>query len=129
MKGLLLALGSVLLVSLAQLMLRAAMLHFPALTALVSLQKWPPASSLLLLVAGLAAYALSMLCWILALHHLPLNRLYPLLSLSYVLVWLAAILLPGFHEPFRWSGLAGVVLIVLGLLCVSLPGNAAKRGG
>jgi len=121
MKGVILALCSVLLVSLAQLVLRAAMLDFPPLAALLSPQFWQHLQPLLLLCLGLGAYALSMLCWMLALRHLPLNRLYPLLSLSYVLVWLAAISLPMFGEAFRWSSFAGVVLIVFGLLCVSLP--------
>ncbi|MCA1177914.1 MULTISPECIES: 4-amino-4-deoxy-L-arabinose-phosphoundecaprenol flippase subunit ArnF [unclassified Pantoea] len=119
MKGVILALCSVLLVSLAQLVLRAAMLDFPPLAALLSPQFWQHLQPLLLLCIGLGAYALSMLCWMLALRHLPLNRLYPLLSLSYVLVWLAAISL--FGEAFRWSSFAGVLLIVFGLLCVSLP--------
>jgi len=72
----------------------------------------------LLLVAGLGAYGLSMLCWIRALGHFPLNRVYPLLSLSYVLVWLAAVSLTVFHEAFSWHSLAGVVMIVIGLLCI-----------
>ncbi|HBZ15539.1 4-amino-4-deoxy-L-arabinose-phosphoundecaprenol flippase subunit ArnF [Pantoea sp. NPDC088449] len=118
MKGLMLALCSVLLVSLAQLVLRTAMLDFPPLRELINLQHLKP---LLLLAIGLGAYALSMVCWMLALRHLPLNRLYPLLSLSYVLVWLAAISLPIMGESFRWSSFAGVVLIVIGLLMVSLP--------
>ena len=121
MKGVILALCSVLLVSLAQLVLRAAMLDFPPFAALLSPQFWQHLQPLLLLCLGLGAYALSMLCWMLALRHLPLNRLYPLLSLSYVLVWLAAISLPMFGEAFRWSSFAGVLLIVFGLLCVSLP--------
>ncbi|MGK3112700.1 4-amino-4-deoxy-L-arabinose-phosphoundecaprenol flippase subunit ArnF [Candidatus Pantoea formicae] len=121
MKGGLLALCSVLLVSLAQLVLRAAMQHFPPLAEILSPQIGQHVKPLLLLCLGLGAYALSMLCWMLALRHLPLNRLYPLLSLSYVLVWLAAISLPMFGEPFRWSSFAGVLLIVFGLLCVSLP--------
>lgn len=121
MKGVTLALCSVLLVSLAQLVLRAAMLDFPPMAALLSSQFWQHLQPLLLLCLGLGAYALSMLCWMLALRHLPLNRLYPLLSLSYVLVWLAAISLPMFGEAFRWSSFAGVLLIVFGLMCVSLP--------
>jgi undecaprenyl phosphate-alpha-L-ara4N flippase subunit ArnF len=121
MKGGLLALCSVLLVSLAQLVLRAAMQHFPPLAEILSPQIGQHVKPLLLLCLGLGAYALSMLCWMLALRHLPLNRLYPLLSLSYVLVWLAAISMPMFGEPFRWSSFAGVLLIVFGLLCVSLP--------
>lgn len=110
MKGTLLALCSVLLVSLAQLLLRAAMVDFPPLTELIQHLK-----PLLLLASGLSAYAFSMLVWMLALKHLPLNRLYPLLSLSYVLVWLAAIFLPAFGEPFRWSGLVGMLLIIVGV--------------
>lgn len=118
MKGVMLALCSVLLVSLAQLVLRLAMLDFPPLSELLSVQHW---KALLLLAMGLGAYALSMLCWMLALRQLPLNRLYPLLSLSYVVVWLAAISLPILGETFRWSSFAGVVLIVFGLMLVSLP--------
>ncbi|RPE01325.1 4-amino-4-deoxy-L-arabinose-phospho-UDP flippase [Candidatus Pantoea deserta] len=121
MKGSILALCSVLLVSLAQLMLRLAMRELPPVAEL--LQHLQP---LLLLGAGLCAYALSMLCWMLALRYLPLNRLYPLLSLSYVLVWLAAVSLPVFGEPFRWSSFVGVVLIVTGLACVSLPQKKEK---
>lgn len=121
MKGVMLALCSVLLVSLAQLVLRAAMINFPPFADIVSAHSGLYLRPLLLLCLGLGAYALSMVCWMLALRHLPLNRLYPLLSLSYVLVWLAAISLPVFNEPFRWSSFAGVVLIVIGLMCVSLP--------
>ncbi|RBO13515.1 MULTISPECIES: 4-amino-4-deoxy-L-arabinose-phosphoundecaprenol flippase subunit ArnF [Pantoea] len=117
MKGTGLALVSVALVTLAQLMLRSAMMEFPAFSALLQ----GGARPVLMLCAGLAAYGLSMLCWLAALRYQPLSQLYPLLSLSYVLVWLAAVVLPWFHEPFRWSSLAGVVLIVAGLLAVSLP--------
>ncbi|MDF2783556.1 MAG: 4-amino-4-deoxy-L-arabinose-phospho-UDP flippase [Pantoea eucrina] len=117
MKGTGLALCSVVLVTLAQLMLRGAMMSFTAFSALLHGGARPA----LMLCAGLAAYGVSMLCWLVALRYQPLNRLYPLLSLSYVLVWLAAVVLPWFHEPFRWSSLAGVVLIVVGLLVISLP--------
>lgn len=127
MKGMMLALSSILLVTLAQLALRMAMTGVPPVSHWLS--PWwmaHPAASLLL-GAGLAAYGLSMLCWLLALRHLPLNRLYPLLSLSYVLVWLAAVSLPVFNEPFRWSSLAGVILIMLGLLLNSWPRKKVRR--
>jgi len=125
-KGFALAIGSVLLVTLAQLTLRLAMRDFPPVEAWLSVDWMQHGRALLLLAVGLGAYALSMLCWMVALRYLPLNRLYPLLSLSYVLVWLAAVLLPAFGEPFRWSGLAGVLLIVLGLLAVAVPPRRAK---
>lgn len=121
MKGFLLAMGSILLVSVAQLVLRAVMVRLPSVAILLSPQWQQHGTLLLLLCAGLCAYGVSMLCWMLALRYLPLNRLYPLLSLSYVVVWLAAITLPSLGESFRWSSMAGVTLIVCGLLCITLP--------
>ncbi|MDU7187541.1 MAG: 4-amino-4-deoxy-L-arabinose-phospho-UDP flippase, partial [Klebsiella sp.] len=46
---------------------------------------------------------------------------YALLSLSYILVWAAAIWLPGWHEPFHWQSLLGVLLIVAGVLTIFWP--------
>ena len=59
-----------------------------------------------------------MLSWIRALHFFSPNRVYPLLSLSYVLVWLVAVSLPVFQEAFSWHRLAGVMMIVAGLRCI-----------
>lgn len=111
--------GSVLLVSMAQLMMRWAMPQLPELTALAEVASSFALLPALLLLTGLGAYGLSMLCWIQALHHFPLNRVYPLLSLSYVLVWLAAVGLPFFHESFSWRGLAGIAVIIIGVLCIA----------
>lgn len=110
--------ASVLLVSAAQLMMRWAMPQLPDLSRPISSGNLPALLPALLLVVGLAAYGLSMLCWIRALHCFPLSRIYPLLSLSYVLVWLAAVSLPFFHEPFSWRGLAGIAVIILGVTCL-----------
>ncbi|MFE8116027.1 4-amino-4-deoxy-L-arabinose-phosphoundecaprenol flippase subunit ArnF [Brenneria goodwinii] len=117
MKGYGLALCSVMLVTAAQLMLRWAMMQLPGVDAIA---EWRSISlrPALVLCGGLIAYGLSMLCWLLALRRLPLSRAYPVLSLSYVLVWMLAILLPAFAEPFHPGALAGVVLILLGLLCM-----------
>ncbi|KAA5927415.1 4-amino-4-deoxy-L-arabinose-phospho-UDP flippase [Pantoea sp. Bo_2] len=108
---------SVLLVSAAQLMMRWAMPRLPDVSSIFSLPTIAIQPALLLF-SGLAAYGISMLCWIRALHYFPLNRVYPLLSLSYVLVWLVAVCAPVFHEAFSWHSLAGVVIIVTGLLCI-----------
>lgn len=121
MKGYVLALCSVALVSMAQLLLRWAMIHLPNLTQQLPAVILSAPAPFLILTLGLAAYGLSMICWLLALHYLPLSRAYPLLSLSYVLVWLAAVLLPTFNEAFRWSSLAGMILILIGLLCINVP--------
>jgi len=111
--------GSVLLVSMAQLMMRWAMLQLPELTALAAAGISFALLPALMLLTGLGTYGLSMLCWIQALRHFPLNRVYPLLSLSYVLVWLAAVGLPFFHESFSWRGLAGIAVIIIGVLCIA----------
>ncbi|MBD8166593.1 4-amino-4-deoxy-L-arabinose-phosphoundecaprenol flippase subunit ArnF [Erwinia persicina] len=127
--GWLFAFCSVLLVSAAQLLLKWAMVQLPPLgqtglfvDTLFTLS-WP----VLALSGGLVAYGLSMLCWVLALQRLPLSQAYPLLSLSYLLVWLAALWLPGLNEPFLWGKLAGALLILGGLLLIFSAGKNSRR--
>ncbi|PIJ50728.1 4-amino-4-deoxy-L-arabinose-phospho-UDP flippase [Erwinia sp. OLTSP20] len=120
MIGYLWAAASVLLVSVAQLLMKWAMVQLPPLSSPLL---WLQSAALtalpgLALLAGLMAYAASMLCWFAALRLLPLSRVYPLLSLSYVLVWLAALWLPGFHDRFSGLQLLGMAAIVAGLLLI-----------
>lgn len=127
MKGLHWALFSVLLVSGAQLMLRYAMVSLPPVTfseAFIQALLQPQKGALALLL-GLAGYLASMGCWYVALHRLPLSKAYALLSLSYILVWAAAIWLPGWHEPFSVRGGLGVLLIVAGVLVIFRPARHA----
>ena len=114
---------SVLLVSGAQLIMKWAMVSLPPVgqtDALMSafMSVTPGAVAL---VIGLFAYVFSMGCWYMALRRIALSKAYPLLSLSYVLVWAAAIGLPWLHEPFSVGKLAGVSVIFVGLLLVCLP--------
>ncbi|MGY5954987.1 4-amino-4-deoxy-L-arabinose-phosphoundecaprenol flippase subunit ArnF [Kosakonia sp. BK9b] len=123
MKGVYWTLGSVLLVSMAQLLLRSAMQALPPVTlswSFVSAVLQPQKGTLLLLL-GLLGYVASMGCWFFALHRLALSKAYALLSLSYILVWAAAIWLPGWHEAFSWRGALGVLVIVAGVLVIFLP--------
>ncbi|MFG1175084.1 4-amino-4-deoxy-L-arabinose-phosphoundecaprenol flippase subunit ArnF [Erwiniaceae bacterium CAU 1747] len=121
--GWILALCSVLLVTAAQLLMKWAMIQLPAIdrpldfTAAVLTFSWPG----LALLAGLLAYAFSMLCWLLALRRLPLSRAYPLLSLSYLLVWGIALFIPSLSESFIWGKLLGGLLILTGLLLIFWP--------
>lgn len=129
MKGVAWALCSVLLVSVAQLLLRHAMVNLPSvtdpLTLLVALKVVAPGTGALAL--GLAGYVISMGCWYLALHHLALSKAYALLSLSYIVVWGAALILPGSSDSFSWQGLAGVCFIVLGVRVIFLPTESRRR--
>lgn len=100
-RGITFALGSVLLVSSAQLGMRWSMSHLP------SPEQWLSApidlAAVAVVLAAVLAYALSMLSWLLALRDLPLGRAYSLLSISYALVYLLAASLPLFHEDFSLS--------------------------
>ncbi|QDY44390.1 4-amino-4-deoxy-L-arabinose-phosphoundecaprenol flippase subunit ArnF [Candidatus Pantoea soli] len=116
MRGYCWAICSVFLVTAAQLALRGAASQLPALTLSALLEMSFPL--LLLLLAGLAGYLLSMICWVSALRHLPLSRAYPVLSLSYILVWGCALILPLNHERFHSGSIPGVMMIIAGIYLI-----------
>ncbi|MBH8612518.1 4-amino-4-deoxy-L-arabinose-phosphoundecaprenol flippase subunit ArnF [Pseudomonas mohnii] len=125
-RGITFALGSVLLVSSAQLGMRWSMSHLP------SPEQWLSApidlAAVAVVLAAILAYALSMLSWLLALRDLPLGRAYSLLSISYALVYLLAASLPLFHEDFSLSKSLGVALVILGVITInSRPASAPER--
>ncbi len=120
-RGFALALGSVVLVSAAQLGMRWSMTRLPLpnewLSAFAANAIELGALGVVLL--AILAYALSMLCWLGALKHLPLGRAYSLLSISYALVYLLAASLPVFNEAFSVSKTLGVALVILGVLVIN----------
>jgi len=120
-RGLSFAMGSVLLVSGAQLGMRWSMARLPAPS------QWLQAFSagslshpdLAIVAAAILAYGLSMGCWLMALRDLPLGRAYSLLSISYALVYLLAASIPAFHEDFSAFKTLGVTLVILGVLTIN----------
>lgn len=116
------ALGSVLLVSSAQLGMRWGMSRLPSPALWLEPNAWAQQElgAVLVIAAAIIAYGLSMLAWLLALRDLPLSRAYSLLSVSYVLVYALAAALPFFHETFTVSKTIGVMLIVTGVLTINL---------
>ena len=120
-RGFTFAIASVLLVSSAQLGMRWSMTRLPEpaqwLSALSQGDVWLPA--LAVVCGAIVAYALSMLCWLMALRDLPLGRAYSLLSISYALVYVLAASLPMFHESFTLSKTLGVTLVILGVLTIN----------
>lgn len=113
--------ASVALVTAAQLAMKWGMSRLPTLDSRwLDSAVWAVAGAPLLAVAGgVLCYLLSLLCWLRALTDLPLNRAYPLLSLSYALVFLASVLLPGFRESCTPTQVLGVVLVSLGVWLVA----------
>ena len=120
-KGFALALGSVGLVSAAQLGMRWSMTRLPLPSDWLAAFNSGAIDLGALGVVSLAiiAYALSMLCWLGALKDLPLGRAYSLLSISYALVYLLAASLPLFNEHFSLAKTLGVALVILGVLVIN----------
>ena len=120
-RGFTFASASVVLVSAAQLGMRWSMTRLPEPTHwLDALRHGEVSLAAVAVVSGaIVAYALSMLCWLLALRDLPLGRAYSLLSISYALVYLLAASLPMFHESFTLSKTLGVTLVILGVLTIN----------
>ncbi|MCC8365256.1 4-amino-4-deoxy-L-arabinose-phosphoundecaprenol flippase subunit ArnF [Xenorhabdus sp. PB61.4] len=125
MKGYFWGVANVLLVTVAQLFLKWGMARLPELSLLLHWFSidwlWLNFNPLLVVMAGLTSYALSMFCWFFTLKYLPLNKAYPLLSLSYIFVYLMAVLLPWFNENTSPLKTIGILLILFGVWFISRP--------
>lgn len=129
MKGYVWGMASVVLVTLAQLLMKWGMAQIPLLPFTnISwselIHYWMP---LLAAGCGIFGYALSMLCWFFALRYLPLNRAYPLLSISYALVYLAAVILPWFNESATLLKTLGTLFILFGVWLINSHGATKSR--
>jgi drug/metabolite transporter (DMT)-like permease len=70
------------------------------------------------IMAGLALYGVSTAFWIYSLSRAPLLQVYPFTVLTFVLIYLVAVLVLG--EQPTIPGLAGVTLVLGGLYLLSL---------
>lgn len=130
-KGMIFVACSVVLSACAQLLMKFGMLTLAAAGGW-SIESFGPLSlsepalqaALLWVLAGLFSYATSMLFWMAALARYELSLAYPMLSLSYVLVYIGAALLPGYLESFSVLRSAGIVLIVIGVILVTRSKSA-----
>jgi multidrug transporter EmrE-like cation transporter len=69
------------------------------------------------IITALFCYALSVIVWILALSRVPVSIAFPMLSMAYVVNAIAAYYLLG--EPFSTTKLAGMGIIILGVIVIS----------
>jgi undecaprenyl phosphate-alpha-L-ara4N flippase subunit ArnF len=121
--------ASILLSSLAQLCMKAGMLLLATHTA----NGWPGWTALLDLPAilwvgfGLACYATSLLFWMSAIARLELSLAYPMLSLSYVLVYVVAVNWPLLHEHASWVRTLGIVVVVLGVILIARSDKTDRK--
>ncbi len=126
-RGYVLALASVMLVTVAQLSLKLGMSRVPSLTV-AELADWSVLAQpyMAWLALGLVCYFASLLLWIKVLGYLPLSMAYPVLSLSYVLVYVAATSVPALGELATTRHTAGIGFIVLGVVLVSWPVSRSR---
>ncbi|WP_455220393.1 4-amino-4-deoxy-L-arabinose-phosphoundecaprenol flippase subunit ArnF [Kaarinaea lacus] len=138
-KGVIFVICSVVLSAFAQLFMKSGMLELASSGGLQIMQLnaerfFDPGfqAALFWVCAGLICYAVSMLFWMAALARYELSLAYPILSISYVLVYLGAIWWPGFNESVTLLRTAGIILIVIGVILVtrskSQTGSSASTG-
>ena len=104
----LLALASIILSSMAQILLKLLVKHQSFSISLLSRP---------LFYIAFLAYGLSALIWLNVLAKLPLVVAYPLVSLNFVFVALGAALF--LHERLSWPMLMGFALIFSGILVIT----------
>jgi undecaprenyl phosphate-alpha-L-ara4N flippase subunit ArnF len=124
--------ASIVLSALGQLGMKAGMQNLKLARAggeiAWSLASSPPLrDALLFTAAGLAAYGLSLLAWLAVLVRYRLSYAYPLLALSYVLVYLGATRWPELAEAATPQRTVGTLLILAGVVLASLAGGRASR--
>jgi undecaprenyl phosphate-alpha-L-ara4N flippase subunit ArnF len=113
---------SIVLSACAQLLMKASMmlLHGVAYSDLPVLQIIAEnKTAFIWLVIGIGCYAVSMLSWMFALIKYELSFAYPLLGLTYVLVYLGAVYWPQIGEQLSWQRTVGIMLILFGVVLVN----------
>lgn len=78
-----------------------------------------------LALLAMALYAASVANWIVVLSRMDLGLAYPLMALSYILTFLLGLWF--FHEPWSWTRLAGVLVIIAGVALLTRPVPAAGQ--
>ncbi len=124
--------ASIVLSAIGQLGMKAGMQNLKLARAggeiVWSLASSPPLrDALLFTTAGLVAYGLSLLAWLAVLVRYRLSYAYPLLALSYVLVYVGATQWPELAEAATPQRTIGTLLILAGVGLASLAGGRASR--
>jgi multidrug transporter EmrE-like cation transporter len=78
------------------------------------------------IACGVAAFAASMVVWLAAISGQQLSRVYPMAAIGYVLVTIASVRL--FHDTVTPGKIAGIALIVIGIVVLNVGSPAASAG-
>lgn len=105
--------GAVMFSTMGQLFLKSGAQHLASLGRVEFLLA---AARDVHVLAGLAAWIASTLCWLYVLRVAPLSMAYGLTSLTYVLIPLTSVYV--FGDQIRRLHVVGIVLIIMGVACV-----------
>ena len=112
-----LLLSSIVLGAGGQLMFKAASRSLPAFSELGALRLLYTMFTTPVILAGFFCFFISALLWIVALRSVPLSVAYPMVALSYVIIFVGSHFL--FMEPLSWRHWGGAALIVAGILLIT----------
>jgi len=115
--GFLFVLGSVILSAVAQLAMKAGTLEVDKLSWVVDDSIWAVLNWVMI---GVGSYAVSMLLWMFALARYELSFAYPMLSMSYVLVYIGAALWPRLNESVSLWKTEGILFVIIGVVLVTM---------
>jgi len=125
--------SSIILSAAAQLLMKAGLLAFQLSGLSTDNGLWFLVDGLLAnqhillwLGGGIICYGLSMLAWLLALTRYQISYAYPMLGLSYVLVYLGAVYWHRIGESFSTTRSVGILLVLLGVVLVNIKPAVQK---
>jgi multidrug transporter EmrE-like cation transporter len=72
-----------------------------------------------LALLAIVLYAASVANWVVVLSRMDLGLAYALMALSYILTFLLGMWC--FHEPWSWTRLSGVLVIIAGVILLTRP--------
>lgn len=121
--------SSIILTAAAQILMKTGMTGLGELSYswifLKQLLSSESLTSVFIVFSGLVCYGLSMVAWIGVLTRIDLSVAYPFLSISYILVYLAALLLPWLNESFSLLRFSGIIFISIGLILITRSRTAS----
>ncbi|MCB1218657.1 EamA family transporter [bacterium] len=110
-------LTSIALGAAGQLMFKAAARTLPAYSELGLARLLLAMFTTPLILAGFICFFISSVLWIVTLRSMPLSNAYPMVALSYVIIFLGSFYL--FGEAVDWRHWAGAGLIISGILLIA----------
>lgn len=114
---LLILLVSITLGAAGQLMFKGASRSLPGMAEIGVVRVMATMFTTPLILGGFTCFFASSVMWIIALRSVPLNIAYPMVALSYIIIFAGSYIL--FQEPVSWRHWCGAGLIIAGIVLIT----------